>query len=49
MIYYETCFEKYKHDTRKTWSTINGILKKTMKKKSIPEVFKENGNLLMVK
>ncbi len=32
--YYESCFEKYKNNMRKTWSTINDILNKSRKKKN---------------
>ncbi len=33
--YYESCFEKYKNDMRKTWSTISDILNKSKKKEVI--------------
>ncbi len=39
-LYYEACFEKYKHDMRKTWQTINEVLDKTRKRKTFPEYFK---------
>ncbi len=42
-VYYEACFEKSKHDICKTWSTINVILHKIRKKKSLPDVFQEDG------
>ncbi len=46
LAYYEACFEKYKHDICKTWSTINNILNKSRKKKSFPETFKEDGQTI---
>ncbi len=46
LAYYEACFEKYKHDMRKTWLTINDILNKSRKKKSFPEAFKEDGQII---
>ena len=45
-LYYESCFDRYKTDIRKTWSTINDILNKTKKKKDFPEFFKD-GNILI--
>ncbi len=44
--YYKACFEKYKHDMRKTQSTINDILNKSKKKKSFPEAFNEDGQTI---
>ncbi len=32
-LYYEACFEKYKHDIKKTWKIINEVLNKTREKK----------------
>ncbi len=46
LAYYEACFENYKHDMCKTWSTINDILNKSMKKKSFSEAFKEDGQTI---
>ncbi len=46
LAYYEACFEKYKHDMRKRWSTINDILNKSRKKKFFPEAFKEDGQTI---
>ena len=42
MKYYKHCFNKYKHDIRKTWLTINSILNKTNKKKDFPNYFSIN-------
>ncbi len=39
-LYYEAFFEKYKHDIKKMWKTINEVLNKRKKKKSFPEYFK---------
>ncbi len=41
-LYYEACFEKYKHDINKMWKTINEVLNKRKKKKSFPEYFKND-------
>ena len=41
--YYETCFNKYKNDIRKTWMTINDILRRGKKNKSFPDFFKADG------
>ena len=45
-LYYNSCFEKYKTDMRKTWQTINNIINKSKKKKDFPEAFKEDGRLI---
>ncbi len=39
-LYYEACFEKYKHDIKKMWKTINEVLNNTRKKRTFPEYFK---------
>ena len=44
-IYYLRNFEKFKHDTKQTWSVINETLHRK-KKKSLPRVFSHNGRLL---
>ena len=41
LIYYEQLFNKYKNDTRKTWKTINEILQRSNKKRSLPMYFGE--------
>ena len=41
--YYNTRFEKYKHNIKNTWSTIKDILNKNKNKKSFPKFFKING------
>ena len=43
MKYYQSCFNRYKSDMRKTWGTINNILNKIKSKKKFPEYFIENG------
>ncbi len=45
-VYYESSFEKFKNNMRKTWSTINDILNKSKKKKIFPDVFKKDGRLI---
>ena len=37
--YFESIFKKYKNNMRKTWSTINDILSRKNKSKSIPDHF----------
>ena len=46
--YYHTCFENFKDDIKKTWSSINGILNKTSvnKKKDFPKFFIVRGEHL---
>ena len=41
-LYYERIFTQFKHDIKKTWSTINDLLNKTRKKKKFPEYFMLN-------
>ena len=40
LIYYKRLFNKYKNDTRKTWKTINEILQRSNKKRSLPMYFR---------
>ena len=42
--YYESCFEKYKNNIRKTWQTISDILNRHKNKRSFPEYFMEDGS-----
>ena len=41
LIYYEQLFNKYKNDKRNTWNTINEILQRSNKKRSLPIYFRE--------
>ena len=45
-LYYESCFNRYKSNIRKTWSTINDILRKTKKKTTFPEYFKDDAAVI---
>ena len=40
--YYQSCFEKYKNDTKNTWKTIKTIINKDSAKTNLPETFKIN-------
>ena len=42
--YYLTTFERFKHDIKQTWTTINDTLQR--KKKSLPSVFSHKGKVL---
>ena len=44
--YYDKLFTKFKDDIKNTWKTINDILNKTKKKKTFPQYFKDNGNII---
>ena len=44
--YYNYCFQKYKSDIKKTWSTINEILNRTTKKRNLPDFFNIDGELV---
>ena len=44
--FYHRCFENYRNDIRKTWSTINDLLNRNKKKKSFPEFFIDNGEMI---
>ena len=44
LSYYEQLFNSYKNDARKTWKTINEILHRSIKKRSLPEYFKNRDN-----
>ena len=41
LIYYEILFNKYRNNTRKTWKTINDILSRPSKKKTLQKTFRE--------
>jgi hypothetical protein len=41
--YYYNCFQKYKADMKKTWSTINDLICKTKNKNDFPSYFVING------
>jgi hypothetical protein len=43
-IYFEKCFNRYKFDIRKTWSSINEIINRTKKKSDFPDYFLVDGN-----
>ena len=38
--YYDDCFQKFKTDMRKTWSTINNLLNRSKKPNDYPKAFK---------
>ena len=42
MNYYTSCFEKCKHDIKKTWETINDVMNRE-RKSELPESFNING------
>ena len=44
-IYYLRSFEKFKHDIKQTWSTIDERLHRK-RKNSLPRVFSHNGRIL---
>ncbi len=44
--YYESLFRKFKDDIRRTWKTINDILNKTKRKKSISQFFRDVTNII---
>ena len=41
LMYYEIPFNKYRNDTRKTWRTINDILSRPSKMKTLQTTFRE--------
>jgi uncharacterized protein YifN (PemK superfamily) len=41
--YFESCFNKFRNDVKKTWNTIKSILNKDNTKKDFPEKFLING------
>ena len=45
-IHYESCFNKFKNNIKKTWETINGILSRTCRKKTFPNSFIYNENTI---
>ena len=44
--YFESIFEKYKNNMRKTWSTINDILSRKTNNKSIPDHFIDGNEII---
>ena len=38
-MHYESCFNKFKHNIRKTWDTINNILSRSNKSKNFPSSY----------
>ena len=42
-IYYQKCFTKYKHDMKKTWSTIKAIFNKSNSQTDLPTYFQQDG------
>ena len=45
--YFETCFNKFKSDTKNTWKTINEILCKHKTKNTLPKYFKEAESIIV--
>lgn len=43
-IYYENCFNKYKSDIKKTWTSINDIINRCKTKTDFPEYFLFDGH-----
>ena len=41
-MHYESCFNKFKHNIRKTWDTINNILSRSNKSKNFPSSYIHN-------
>ena len=46
ITYYEKVFQKYQNDIKNTWKVINDILGRTKKKKSFPQLFKDNDKII---
>ena len=42
-MYYQNCFDKFKFDLKKTWSTINGMLNRNENRKDFPKYFEIYG------
>ena len=45
-MHYESCFNKFKHNTWKTWDTINNILSKSHKLKNFPSSYIRNDKVM---
>ncbi len=45
-IYYKSCFDLYKNDIKKTWSTINNILSRKRRKKIFSDIFRDNEEVI---
>ena len=45
-MHYEACFNKFKHNTRKTWDTINNILSTSHKLKNFPSSYIHNDKVM---
>ena len=43
---YEACFNKFKHNARKTWDTINNILSRSHKLKNVPSSYIHNDKVM---
>ena len=41
-MHYESCSNKFKHNIRKTWDTINNILSRSNKSKNFPSSYIHN-------
>ena len=45
-MHYESCFNKFKHNIRKTWDTINNILSRSNKSKNFPSSYIHNDKVM---
>ena len=45
-MHYESCFNKFKHNIRKTWDTINNILSRSNKSKIFPSSYIHNDKVM---
>ena len=45
-MHYEACFNKFKHNTRKTWDPINNILSRSHKLKNFPSSYIHNDKVM---
>ena len=45
-FYFKSCFHNFKHNMKKTWSTINGIMKRGKTNNDFPDFFKINNRKL---
>ena len=43
-IYYASCFNACKTDSRKTWSTLNEVLNKSQNTRTFPDYFTADAN-----
>ena len=44
--YYDSCFQKFKTDMRKTWSTINNLINRSKQQNDYPNEFKINETMI---